>query len=47
MVLLGGFDGPVTEFNPKQRAMPMNQISTKTVIDAMEALLSVPAAPVP
>jgi predicted lipopolysaccharide heptosyltransferase III len=47
LVLLGGNDGPVTEFKPKQRAVAMNQISTKAVIDAMEALLSVPAAPVP
>jgi len=47
MVLLGGNDGPVTEFKPKQRAVLMNQISTKTVIDAMESLLSAPAAPVP
>jgi len=45
MVLLGGNDGPVREFKPKQRAVAMNQISTKAVIDAMEALLSVPAAP--
>jgi hypothetical protein len=37
----------VTEFKPKQRAVAMNRISTKAVIDAMEALLSVPAAPVP
>jgi predicted lipopolysaccharide heptosyltransferase III len=44
IVLLGGIEGPVTEFNPKQRAVAMNQISTKAVIDAMEALLSVPAA---
>lgn len=44
IVLLGGNDGPVTKFNPKQRAVAMNQISTKAVIDAMEALLSVPAA---
>ena len=44
VVLLGGIDGPVNEFNPKQRAVPMNQISTEAVIDAMEALLSVPAA---
>ncbi len=44
IVLLGGIDGPVTEFQPKQRAVAMNQISTKAVIDAMEALLSVPAA---
>jgi predicted lipopolysaccharide heptosyltransferase III len=47
IVLLGGNDGPVTEFNPKQRAVPMNQISTKAVIDAMGTLLSAPAAPVP
>jgi len=47
LVLLGGFEGPVTEFNPRQRAVPMNQISTKSVIDAMESLLSAPAAPVP
>ena len=47
IVLLGKFDGPVTEFDPKQRAVPMNQISTKSVIDAMESLLSAPAAPVP
>lgn len=45
IVLLGGIDGPVTEFNPKQRAVAMNQISTQAVIDAMEALLSAPAAP--
>jgi predicted lipopolysaccharide heptosyltransferase III len=44
IVLLGGIDGPVTEFKPKQRSVAMNQISTKAVIDAMEALLSVPAA---
>jgi predicted lipopolysaccharide heptosyltransferase III len=44
IVLLGGIDGPVTEFNPKQRSVAMNQISTKTVINAMEALLSAPAA---
>jgi len=47
MVLLGGIDGPVTAFDPKQRAVPMNQISTEAVIDAMETLLSAPAAPVP
>lgn len=44
VVLLGGAEGPVTEFKPKQRALAMNQISTKAVIDAMESLLSVPAA---
>jgi predicted lipopolysaccharide heptosyltransferase III len=47
IVLLGKSEGPVSEFDPKQRAVPMNQISTKTVIDAMESLLSAPAAPVP
>ncbi|HEX8899542.1 MAG TPA: hypothetical protein VF751_12650, partial [Chthoniobacterales bacterium] len=44
IILLGGIDGPVPEFKPKQRAVPMNQISTEAVIDAMEALLSAPAA---
>jgi len=44
IVLLGGNDGKMTEFSPKQRAVPMNQISAQTVIDAMEALLSAPAA---
>jgi heptosyltransferase III len=45
VVLFGERDGPVTEFDPKQRAVPMNQISTQSVIDAMESLLSAPAAP--
>jgi predicted lipopolysaccharide heptosyltransferase III len=44
IVLAGETGEPMTEFNPKQRAMAMNQISTKAVIDAMEALLSAPAA---
>jgi predicted lipopolysaccharide heptosyltransferase III len=44
VVLLGENAGPLREFNPKQYAVPMNQISTQTVIDAMEALLSAPAA---
>jgi predicted lipopolysaccharide heptosyltransferase III len=44
IVLLGGAEGAVTEFDPKQRAVAMNQISTRAVIDAMEALLSAPAA---
>ena len=43
LVLLGGHDKPVTEFQPKQRALSMNQISTQAVIDAMETLLSAPA----
>jgi predicted lipopolysaccharide heptosyltransferase III len=45
VVLFGGTGHPVTEFNPRQKAVPMNLISTQTVIDAMEALLSAPAAP--
>lgn len=47
LVLLGESEGPVTKFDPRQQAVPMNQISTQTVIDAMESLLSAPAAPVP
>jgi heptosyltransferase III len=45
VVLLGELRGPVSEFNPRQPAVPMNQISTQSVIDAMESLLSAPAAP--
>ncbi|PYJ07540.1 MAG: hypothetical protein DMF06_15380 [Verrucomicrobia bacterium] len=45
LVLLGELEGPVTKFDPRQRAVPMNQISTQRVIDAMESLLSAPAAP--
>ena len=45
VVLLGGIDGPVTEFDPRQRAVPMNLISTQSVIDGMGSLLSAPAAP--
>jgi predicted lipopolysaccharide heptosyltransferase III len=45
MVLLGGIDGPLTEFDPRQPAVAMNLISTQTVIDAMGSLLSAPAAP--
>ncbi len=47
IVLLGECSGPLSEFDPKQRAVPMNQISTQSVIDATESLLSAPAAPVP
>lgn len=44
-IVLHGESGlPVTEFNPKQRAVSMNQISTEAVIGAMETLLSAPAA---
>ena len=44
IVLLGGSHGPVTDFYPKQPAVPMNQISTPAVINAIESLLSAPAA---
>ncbi|HEV2842318.1 MAG TPA: putative lipopolysaccharide heptosyltransferase III [Chthoniobacterales bacterium] len=45
VILLGEFQGPVSEFRPHQPPVPMNQISTQSVIDAMESLLSAPAAP--
>jgi len=45
LILMGHNETPLTEFNPRQPAMPMNQISTQAVIDAMESLLSAPAAP--
>ncbi|HWM26307.1 MAG TPA: putative lipopolysaccharide heptosyltransferase III [Chthoniobacterales bacterium] len=45
VILMGESDGPVSEFDPRQPAVPMNQISTQSVIDAMESLLSAPAAP--
>lgn len=45
LVLLGGMDGPVTEFDPRQPAVAMNLISTQSVIGAMDSLLSAPAAP--
>ena len=47
VILQGESQGPLNEFDPKQRPVPMSQISTKSVIDAMESLLSAPAAPVP
>ena len=37
---------PVTDFVPKQPPRPMKEISTEQVIDAMQTLLSAPAAPV-
>lgn len=45
VILMGQTEAPVSQFDPKQRAVPMNQISTQAVIDAMESLLSTPAAP--
>jgi predicted lipopolysaccharide heptosyltransferase III len=44
VILQGESPGPLLEFAPKQARLPMKLISTKTVIDAMDALLSIPAA---
>jgi len=44
LILQGKSTSPITEFVPKQLRAPMNQISTQAVIDAMETLLSAPAA---
>jgi hypothetical protein len=35
---------PLREFSPDQANVPMKQISTQAVIDAMDALLSTPIA---
>jgi len=45
LILQGESTTPMTEFVPKQPGIPMNQISTQTVIDAMETLLSAQATP--
>lgn len=44
LILQGESASPMAEFVPKQPRIPMNQISTQPVIDAMESLLSSPAA---
>ena len=44
LILQGDSTSPMTDFVPKQPRIPMNQISTEPVIDAMETLLSSPAA---
>ena len=43
LILQGESTAPMKEFVPKQPRLPMNQISTQGVIDAMETLLSAPA----
>ena len=43
-VLLAGNAEPVSEFKPKQKAMPMKLLSTEQVINAMKALLAAPRA---
>ena len=45
-ILQGGNPAPVTDFVPKQPPRSMKEISTEQVIDAMQTLLSAPAAPV-
>jgi len=47
LILQGTSTSPFTEFVPKQPRLPMNQISTRGVIDAMETLLSAPATSPP
>ena len=46
-ILQAGQAAPLTEFSPKQKRVPMNQISTEQVIDAMKALLARPRASSP
>jgi len=42
IILQAGQRAPLTEFSPDQKGVPMNQISTEQVIDAMKALLAAP-----
>jgi ADP-heptose:LPS heptosyltransferase len=44
LILHGESRVPISEFSPKQERLPMKQISTQAVFDAMDALLSAPAA---
>jgi ADP-heptose:LPS heptosyltransferase len=44
LILQAGHAEPLTDFAPNQKRVPMNQISTEQVIDAMKALLAVPRA---
>jgi predicted lipopolysaccharide heptosyltransferase III len=45
VVLRAGFPKPLRDFDPEQAPARMNQISTEQVIDAIQSLLSTPAAP--
>ena len=45
-ILRAGCPVPMADFLPKQEPRPMKEISTKQVIDAMQTLLSIPAATV-
>ena len=44
LILHGESRIPLTEFSPVRARLPMSQISTEAVINAMDSLLSVPAA---
>lgn len=44
LILQGGSNDPVNEFESRQHRVPMKQISTEQVIDAMNCFLSAPAA---
>jgi predicted lipopolysaccharide heptosyltransferase III len=44
LILQGTSTTPLREFSPDQPRVPMKQISTRTVINAMNALLSTPTA---
>lgn len=46
LILQGDSPVPVHEFAPRQDRLPMKLISTQTVIDAMDSLLSMPTAQV-
>lgn len=47
IILQGKSPGPRREFTPRQTPSLMNEISTEQVINAMQSLLSAPAAPEP
>ena len=47
LILQGESGSPMTQFISKQARLPMNQISTQAVIDAMETLLSAQATSPP
>jgi predicted lipopolysaccharide heptosyltransferase III len=44
LILQGGSKNPVNEFESRRERLPMKQISTEAVINAMDCLLSAPAA---
>ena len=39
VILRAGFPGPIEDFDPLQERAPMSELSTETVIRAMEVLL--------